>query len=87
MRVKLGEQGCLCASSAEPSYEGAAERGVHDSSEGRTWFHHSPAAADYAQSPGDRTPHLWLALHQPGVPQGEAHICATEFSGICSIAV
>jgi len=73
--VKLGEQGHVCTGSAEPSSEGAAECGVYDSRACRAQFHHSSAAAHHAQPPRDRAAHLWFALHQPGVPQGEDYIC------------
>lgn len=66
--VKLGEQGCVCADSAQPSPEGAAECGVHDGGARRAQLNHSPAAAHYAQPPGDGAAHLRPALHQPGVP-------------------
>lgn len=72
--VKLGEQGCVCTGGEEPPSQRAAESGVHDGGAGRTWFHHPPAAAHHAQPAGDRATHLRLALHQPGVPQGEVSL-------------
>lgn len=72
LSAKLAEQGCVCAGGAEPSSEGAAECGVHDSGACRARIHHSPAAAYHAQPYRDWAAYLRPALHQLGVPEGKA---------------
>lgn len=72
LSAKLAEQGCVCTGGAEPSSEGAAECGVHDSGACRARIHHSLAAAYHAQPYRDWAAHLRPALHQLGVPEGEA---------------
>lgn len=68
--LQVGEQGRVRSRHPEPADAGAADPGVHDSSEGRAGLHHPPAAPDHTHPPGDGAEDLWPSLHQPGIPQG-----------------
>lgn len=68
--LQVGEQGRVRGRHPEPAHAGAADPGVHDSSEGRAGLHHPPAAPDHTHPPGDGAEDLWPSLHQPGIPQG-----------------